>query len=408
MHLYNVHVAINKDDPLRMKRPSKYSVTWNEVRHVSYFLSTKLRHSPGDEQVLSLWRKFRSLSIDAYTKVYERLNVHFDLYSGESLVRPEAIDAAMATLKAKNFLTPKSAQECRGDRAAEGDTVAAELVGAETQALAVDLNEWKMGKPVVQKGDETTTYIVRDFAGAIQRYEQCHLDKMIYVVGDQQDLHVAQFLRILSLMGAPFVDMLEHVNFGKIHGMSTRKMMKDEEKAKEISDPSYTSDRVGMTCVKIQDKQAKRIHSYHFDLERMTYEGGTGAYLQYAHVRLSSIPRKAAPAPVIHSGPALIDTSLSKARELVFLLATYPDMVKTAVKNYEPSTVVSYCFSYVFGSPNSRHRLEPVAGSAMLLALRGRPSSSQVKRKGLPKADRCSRVHNTSWPAPCGSFLSLL
>lgn len=101
---------------------------------------------------------------------------------------------------------------------------------------------------------------------------------MIYVVGDQQDLHVAQFFKILSLMDAPFVNCLDHVNFGKVHGMSTRngevkfledildtsrdamltQMMKNDEKIREISDPSYYSDQVGMTCVKIQDMQAKR------------------------------------------------------------------------------------------------------------------------------------------------------
>ena len=101
---------------------------------------------------------------------------------------------------------------------------------------------------------------------------------MIYVVGDQQDLHVAQFFKILSLMDAPFSKCLEHVTFGKIHNMSTRKgevkileeildaskevmlaqIMKNQAKANDISDLSYTSDQIGMTCVKIQDMQAKR------------------------------------------------------------------------------------------------------------------------------------------------------
>ncbi|KAF8074734.1 arginyl-tRNA synthetase [Lyophyllum atratum] len=363
MHLYNVYVAINKDVGKEIEASADgRSATDEKAKQLFRDMEQ------GDEQVLVLWRRFRSLSIQAYEKVYKRLNVHFDVYSGESLVRSEVIDDAMATLKAKNLLTTKSAQESRGDRAAEGESVTTESDSAVAHAIAVDLSEWKMGKPVVQKGDGATIYIMRDIAGAIQRYDQYHFDKMIYVVGDQQDLHVAQFFKILSLMGTPFVDQLEHVNFGKIHGMSTRKgevkfledildasrdamlaqMMKNEEKAKEISDPSYTSDQVGMTCVKIQDMQAKRVHSYHFDLDRMTsYEGDTGAYLQYAHVRLSSIPRKAAPALVLRSDPALIDTSLltePKARELVFLLAIYPDIVKTALKNYEPSTIVSYCF----------------------------------------------------------------
>ena len=79
-------------------------------------------------------------------------------------------------------------------------------------------------------------------------------------------------------------------------------------------------------------------------------EGDTGAYLQYQHVRLSSIQRKVAPQIVLRTDPLQINTELlsePKAREIVFLLATYPDVVKTAFKSYEPSTIVSYCFRYV-------------------------------------------------------------
>lgn len=126
--------------------------------------------------------------------------------------------------------------------------------------------------------DGTTIYIMRDIAGAMQRYQTYQFDKMIYVVGDQQDLHVAQFFKVLSLLEAPWANQLEHVSFGKIHGMSTRKgevkfledildaskevmlaqMLKNEKKAEEISDRDYTSDQIGMTCVKVQDMQAKR------------------------------------------------------------------------------------------------------------------------------------------------------
>lgn len=194
---------------------------------------------------------------------------------------------------------------------------------------------------------------------------------MIYVIGDQQDLHVAQFFKILSLMEVPFSDRLEHVNFGRVNGMSTRRgevkfldeildmakeammtqMKSNEEKFKLVEDPEATSDQIGMTCVKIQDMQSKRIVSYNFDPARMTsFEGDTGAYLQYAHVRLSSIERKVAPQLVLREDITQINTDLlsePKAREIVYLLATYPDVVRAAFKTYEPCTIVSYCFKWV-------------------------------------------------------------
>lgn len=60
---------------------------------------------------------------------------------------------------------------------------------------------------------------------------------MIYVVGDQQDLHFKQLFEILDIMGAPFVDRLEHVNFGRVNGMSTRK---GEVKVGVIHLPKFT------------------------------------------------------------------------------------------------------------------------------------------------------------------------
>jgi len=87
--------------------------------------------------------------------------------------------------------------------------------------------------------------------------------------------------------------------------------------------------------------------NYTFSWDRMTsFEGDTGPYLQYAHVRLSSIERKN-PELLPLPSPSEIDCSLlteSQAREIAFLLGSYPDVVKTALKNHEPSTVVTFCF----------------------------------------------------------------
>jgi arginyl-tRNA synthetase len=162
-------------------------------------------------------------------------------------------------------------------------------------AKVVDLEtQWKMGKPVLRKKgmaqiqrfiiteklfvDGSSIYLIRDIGGAIERYEKYEFDKMLYVVSSQQDLHVAQFFKILKLMGFPWADRLEHVNYGLVLGMSTRKgtvvflneiireagqvmhdqMRKNEEKYKAVDDPEYVSREIGITGVKIQDMAAKR------------------------------------------------------------------------------------------------------------------------------------------------------
>jgi arginyl-tRNA synthetase len=98
------------------------------------------------------------------------------------------------------------------------------------------------------------------------------------VISTQQDLHVAQFFRILKLMEFPWADRLEHVNYGLVLGMSTRKgtavfldqiireaasvmhdqMRTNEDKYKAIEDPETVSREIGITGIKIQDMAAKR------------------------------------------------------------------------------------------------------------------------------------------------------
>lgn len=288
MHLFNVYVAVNKDAKAEEEAGGP-----EETNEKAKAVFRKMED--GDEETLALWLRFRDLSIKAYEQVYARLNVRFDVYSGESQVESNRIRAAIETLQEKNLVTTKTKNESRPDwdkrraemKEAEAEAEAQKLTEdvAEVKlednanlALAIDLNEWKLGKPVVQKADGTTIYIVRDIAGAIQRYEKYAFDKMIYVIGDQQDMHVAQFFKILSLMKVPFAKRLEHVNFGRVNGMSTRRgevkfldeildtskeammaqMKSNEEKFKLVEDPEETSDQIGMTCVKIQDMQSKR------------------------------------------------------------------------------------------------------------------------------------------------------
>ncbi|GAA5905592.1 hypothetical protein JCM6882_008722 [Rhodosporidiobolus microsporus] len=333
-HLYEVYVKINADG------------TEDESIHDrarEFFV----RMEAGDKDAVALWQKFRDLSIVKYKETYARLNIYFDVYSGESQVARESQTEAIDKLLESGIV-----EESQG-------------------ALIVDLEKYKLGKTIVRKKDGTGVYITRDIAAAKERHDKFNFDQMIYVVASQQDLHLAQFFKVLDLMGQPFAKTLSHVNFGMVQGMSTRKgtavfleqildeskrvmhevMQKNEAKYAAIEDPEYTSDKLGITAVKIQDMAAKRINNYEFKWERMTsFEGDTGPYLQYAHVRLSSVERKNAPELVLPSPserPASIDlTKLTepKAREIVLLLASYPDVVRSALKTLEPATICTYAF----------------------------------------------------------------
>ena len=126
--------------------------------------------------------------------------------------------------------------------------------------------------------DGTSIYLTRDIGGAVERYQKHNFDKMIYVISSQQDLHMSQFKKIMQLMEYPWADDIEHVNYGLVLGMSTRKgtvvflddiireaastmheqMQKNEEKYKSIENPLEVAQEVGISGIKIQDMTAKR------------------------------------------------------------------------------------------------------------------------------------------------------
>ncbi|CAO3654219.1 unnamed protein product [Cunninghamella echinulata] len=324
-HLYDVYVQINKDAE---NEPTIH----DEAR--AYFKKME----DGDESALALWRRFRDLSIVKYQEVYGRLNIAFDVYSGESQVT-RGMDEAMQILESSGLL-----------KDSEG-------------AKVIDLEKYKLGISVVQKRDGTTLYITRDIGAAKERFERYNFDKMIYVVAAQQDLHLKQLFKTLDLMNFEWANKLEHVNFGMVQGMSTRKgtvvfledildeaqeimheqMRKNEAKYAEIPEPLKVADEIGISGVKIQDNSARRVKNYEFDRNRMfSFEGDTGPYIQYAHARLCSIERKSGLQVNLDANVDLLTEE--GALDVIRTVAQYPDLVKSLMNAYEPCNVVTYAF----------------------------------------------------------------
>ncbi|KIO18963.1 hypothetical protein M407DRAFT_31367 [Tulasnella calospora MUT 4182] len=346
LHLFNGYVAINND----VKAEETQGRYESRERAKDYFN----RLEKGDPHLTAMWQCFRELSIFEYIKNYERLGVQFDIYAGESLIFAKSIKKVMDQLEKQGFLVGKTKDESRNatrdnnkgaaPKGEEGENEHEDTFG-DGLALAIDSSSASLFYKNQARVYGNTIYMIRDIAGAIDRYHKYHFDKMLYVVGDQQNLHFSQCFKIFSsLEDCPFdaSERLEHINFGR--------MKASPERFAAIEDPELTSDQIGMTAVKVQDKQAKRIMSYPFPLNRMTsFEGDTGPYLQCAHVRLCSVERKVAlEVGLVISSLDSIATPLllspPKAREIVLYLATFPNVVRTALRPHEPSVLVTYCF----------------------------------------------------------------
>lgn len=337
-HLFEVYVRINKDIEQEGDTLPLEESTNGKARE--YFKKME----DGDPEALKIWKRFRDFSIEKYVDTYARLNIKYDVYSGESQVSKKSMNKALDLFEEKK------------------------LIHEDKGAKLIDLTKFnkKLGKTIVQKSDGTTLYLTRDVGAAMDRYEKYKFDKMIYVIACQQDLHTAQFFEILKQLGFEWAHNLQHVNFGMVQGMSTRKgnvvfldnileetkekmhevMRKNEVKYAQIPNPDEVADLVGISAVMIQDMQSKRINNYDFKWERMTsFEGDTGPYLQYAHSRLRSVERNVpdiTPEKWLKADFSLLTEPAAVL--LVRILAQYPDVLRNAIKTHEPATVVTYLF----------------------------------------------------------------
>ena len=343
----------------------------------------------GEADALALWKRFRDLSIQQYVKTYKRLNIEFDEYAGESTVPADSIKAVSKELAEKGV---------------SEDSEGAVIVDFEKHGAK------KLGKAILLRKDGTPLYLTRDIAEIRRRYDQHHFDKMIYVVASAQDLHLQQFFKVTELSGHKEISQKsEHINFGLVKGMSTRKgnvkflndiladvsekmhdvMKRNEKKYEQVEHPDQVADTLGITATMVQDMKGKRINGYTFDMDDMTsFEGDTGPYLQYAHARLSSIKRRSTLSETDLAAVESADLSLLKeahAIELVRTLAQWPDVVLDTVKKLEPATVLTYLFKMTHALSSSYDHLNVISSEPELQKARMAlyESSRQVLYNGM-------------------------
>lgn len=295
------------------------------------------RQEAGDAEALELWRRIRDTSLQYYRKVYARLGVKFDAYTGESFFN-DKMEAVIDEAKAKG------------------------LTSVSQGALIIDLSDQGIETPaLLKKADGATLYLTRDLAAAKYRYEAYKFDKMLYVVATPQALHFQQLFTALKKMGYAWADRCVHVNFGMVLGMATREgnvvyleelldeardralryMRENVKKRAEVGDEEAIASAVGTAAIFFSDLSRLRIKDYKFNWdEAISLDGDTGPYLMNAHARIAGIIRKCGAEldPAADLSP-LIEP---EAHQLVTLVARYPDKLREAAALNEPSVLAAY------------------------------------------------------------------
>ena len=291
----------------------------------------------GDEEAISLWKWFKDISLKEFERVYKTLDVSFDSYAGESFYN-DKMAAVVEELKEKNLL-----KESNG-------------------AMIVDLEDAKMPPCLIIRSDGGTLYATRDITAALYRKKTYDFEKCIYVTAIDQNLHFAQWFKVIEKMGYDWYKNLVHVPFGLVSlesgKLSTRKgnvvLMEDllseavkktaaiiEEKNPDLPNKEEVAKEVGIGAVIFDDLYNGRIKDIVFSWEKMlSFEGETGPYVQYTNARACSVLRKAE-----EEADGNVDFSLltdDVTVEVIKLIASFNDKVKDAAERYEPSVVSRY------------------------------------------------------------------
>ena len=272
----------------------------------------------GDKERLEVWKMCRELTIKELNKNYSKLNVTFDHFHGESMYSAEKSEQVIKLL-----------EEC-------------ELIkDLDDGRRVIDLDD--KNRVTVIKSDGSSLYISRDIAAALDRKNKFDFDQMFYVVDNSQGNHFKNLFQILSKLCCDWSKNCEHVKFGKILGISTRKgnmvfisdlieeateiMLENQEKSENTrifgDEKLKNAESVGICALIINDLKQKRTKDYKFSwVKALSHSGDTGVKLQYTHARLTSLIATSAD-NVDLSDVANIDTaSLTEniALELVYHL----------------------------------------------------------------------------------------
>lgn len=281
----------------------------------------------GDDEALSLWQWFFDISMREFEKIYVRLGIKFDYYTGESFYNDKLTSVA--------------------DKLFEHNL----LVESEG-AMIVELEN--MPPCLILRKDGGSLYPTRDIAAAIYRHETFKFDKCVYVTALDQKLHFEQWFNVIKLMGYEWADDLVHVAFGLVSldsgKLSTRsgnvvlmEELLDEAAAKTeqiISEKNPTlhnkkeiADAIGISAIVFNDLYNSRIKDITFSWDKiLNFDGETGPYVQYTYVRTCSLLNKAGEIRMEIDENAEGDEGF----EIAKLIYSMPETIHEAAEKFEP------------------------------------------------------------------------
>ncbi|MBQ4033778.1 MAG: arginine--tRNA ligase, partial [Paludibacteraceae bacterium] len=303
----------------------------------------------GDAEVRALWQKMNSWVYAGFDETYRRMGVGFDKIYYESDTYLVGKEKVLEGLEKGIFY-----------RRADGSVWA-------------DLTKDGLDEKLLLRSDGTSVYMTQDIGTATLRFSDYKIDKMIYVVGNEQNYHFQVLSLLLDKLGFSFGKDLVHFSYGMVE-LPEGKMKSREGTVVDSDDlmdemvttatqiskelgklDGLTEQEIAETCEMIGMGALKyfllkvdpRKNMVFNPKESIDFNGNTGAFIQYTHARIKSLLRKAADAGILSDA---LDRNLQisdKEAGLVQTLAAFPAAVSQAGVDYSPSQIANYIYDLV-------------------------------------------------------------
>ncbi len=301
----------------------------------------------GDAEVRALWQKMNDWVYAGFDETYKALGVGFDKIYYESntyLVGKKKVEEGLE--KGLFFRKPDN-------------------------SVWADLTDDGLDQKLLLRSDGTSVYMTQDIGTAEMRFKDFPIDKMIYVVGNEQNYHFQVLSILLDRLGFKWGKELVHFSYGMVElpngKMKSREgtvVDADDLIAAMVSDAKQTSEELGKFKDMTEDERNEiarivglgalkyfilkvdaRKNMLFNPEESIDFNGNTGPFIQYTYARIRSIMRKAEAEGIVL--PATLDASAplcQKETELIQKISEFGTAVEQAGKDYSPSGIANYCY----------------------------------------------------------------
>ncbi len=302
-----------------------------------------------DPETINLWKAMNEWVYKGFDETYRKLGVDFDKIYYES----------------ETYITGKE-EVLRGER----DGI---FIRNEDQSVWADLTGDGLDQKLLLRSDGTSVYITQDIGTAKMRYNDFDIDKMIYVVGNEQNYHFQILALLLDKLGYSWGKDLFHFSYGMVELPSgkmksregtvvdaddlidemtevarrmSHELGKLESLSKEEAENTFRIIALGALKYFILKVDPKKNMLFNPE-ESIDFNGNTGPFIQYTHARIKSVLRKAEEKQIKFTTDFILPDISQKEKDLLKTITLFPDVVKEAGDNYSPAVIANYCYELV-------------------------------------------------------------